>query len=247
MHALVSGAGIADPALGYRLHAHRRVVLAGDAAHCASPVSGMSTTLALAGAPLTGHGDDVGVELVEERRLGLGVLRPAGEVPFDEVGDELLPPHWAELWPSALALAAEPFPAGARVLEIGCGLGLPALAAARAGADVLATDLSATAVDLVRRSADRNGLDLRAEARSWSDPALEPVDLVLGADLLYGHRNVVELLEVLPPLAPEVWLTDPGRPLAPEFLAAARTTWTVTSRPTGQEGVALHRLVRGST
>jgi predicted nicotinamide N-methyase len=192
------------------------------------------------------------IELVPERVSLPGgelvVLRPAPgvEVPFDEMGDELLPPHWAEPWPSGIALAqaAEAIPPGTRVLEIGCGLGLPALAAARAGAEVLATDLSTTAIDLVRRSAGRNGLTLRAEARSWSDPALEPVDLVLGADLLYGHRNVVELGEVLPRLAPQVWLTDPGRPLAPEFLAAARPAWSVTSRPTAQEGVTLYRLAR---
>ncbi|GAA4536158.1 class I SAM-dependent methyltransferase [Pseudonocardia xishanensis] len=177
------------------------------------------------------------MEVVEESVGGLVVVRPAGDVPFDEVGDELLPPHWAELWPSAIALAEAPFPAGARVVELGCGLGLPSLAAARAGADVLATDLSATAVGLVRRSATRNGLTLRAEARSWT--AVEGTfDLVLCADLLYGHRNVTELREVLPRLAPEVWLTDPGRPLAGELLA----DWHVESAPTGRPGVTLHRL-----
>ena len=179
------------------------------------------------------------MEVVEESVGGLILLRPADEVPFDEVGDELLPPHWAELWPSAIALAEAPFPAGARVLELGCGLGLPSLAAARAGADVLATDRSVTAVELVRRSADRNGLTLRAEARSWT--AVEGgFDLVLCADLLYGHRNVAELREVLPRLAPEVWLTDPGRPLAHELLA----DWRVRTTPTARPGVALHRLTR---
>ncbi|WP_433505700.1 class I SAM-dependent methyltransferase [Pseudonocardia halophobica] len=195
------------------------------------------------------------IEVVQESLALPGgeivVVRPAPgiEVPFDELGDELLPPHWAEIWPSGIALAhaAAAIPSGTRVLEIGCGLGLPALAAARAGADVLATDLSSTAIGLVRRSAELNDLGLRAVARSWSDPASAPVDLVLGADLLYGHRNVVELLAVLPRLAREVWLTDPGRPLAPEFLADARATWTVTSRPTGQDGVTLHSLTRDTT
>lgn len=177
------------------------------------------------------------MRVVEERHLGLRVLRPAEEPPFDEVGDELLPPHWARLWPSALALADSRFAAGTRVLEIGCGLGLPALAAARAGSDVTAVDLSPTAVDLVRRSAALNGLTLRAEARSWTDLHGE-WDLVLAADVLYGHRNVVELREVLPRLAPEVWLTDPGRPLTPELLA----DWDVSSAARGD--VTLHRLRR---
>jgi predicted nicotinamide N-methyase len=178
------------------------------------------------------------VRLVEERHLGITVLRPAEEPPFDAVGDELLPPHWAELWPSAIALADNDFPAGARVLEIGCGLGLPALAAARAGCTVTAIDLSPTAIDLVRRSAARSGLTLTARACSWTVLDGE-WDLVLAADVLYGHRNVVELREVLPRLAAEVWLTDPGRPLAPELLA----DWDVTSEPRGE--VTLHRLRRG--
>ncbi|GAA1869121.1 hypothetical protein GCM10009836_57110 [Pseudonocardia ailaonensis] len=185
---------------------------------------------------------DLEWDVVELAGGRLRFLRPAPgtDVPFDEVGDELLPPHWAQLWPSGieLARAAEGIAPGTRVLEIGCGLGLPSLAAARAGADVLATDLSTTAVDLVRRSASGT---LRAVAHSWTEVAGR-VDLVLGADLLYGHRNVVELLEVLPRLAPQVWLTDPGRPLAPEFLAAAADRWTVTSHPTEAPGVTRHVL-----
>src|SRR5215210_3832117 len=59
-------------------------------------------------------------------------------------------PWWARLWPSGTALAraleAEPPRPGARVLELGCGLALPSLAAARAGAEVLATDGSTDAV-----------------------------------------------------------------------------------------------------
>ncbi|WP_220187778.1 hypothetical protein, partial [Pseudonocardia pini] len=93
------------------------------------------------------------------------------------------------------------------------------------------------------RSAALNGLTVHAEALSWCDVAGD-WDLVLAADVLYGHRNVVELGEVLPRLAPQVWLTDPGRPLAAEFLAAARPTWTHTAAPTDRSGVTLHRLHR---
>ena len=51
---------------------------------------------------------------------------------FEE--DEFMP-YWAELWPSGLALAGYVGRldlAGRRVLEVGCGLGLPSLAAALA-------------------------------------------------------------------------------------------------------------------
>lgn len=51
------------------------------------------------------------------------------------------------------------FRPGDRVLEIGCGTGLEALALAERGVRVVATDLSRDMVDLVRRKADSRGLD----------------------------------------------------------------------------------------
>ena len=46
-------------------------------------------------------------------------------------------PYWATPWPSGAVLAGavadDPPPAGARVLELGCGLGLPSIVAARGG------------------------------------------------------------------------------------------------------------------
>ncbi len=89
-------------------------------------------------------------DLVEESVTVAGrelhLLRPRDpEALIDEgafAQDEFLP-YWAELWPSAHALtevlcARELH--GVRVLELGCGLGLPSLAAAALGAQVTATD-----------------------------------------------------------------------------------------------------------
>src|SRR5262249_39836429 len=52
-------------------------------------------------------------------------------------------PYWATAWPSGRRLAevlADERLDGMRVLELGCGLGLAAVVAARRGADVTATD-----------------------------------------------------------------------------------------------------------
>jgi predicted nicotinamide N-methyase len=140
-------------------------------------------------------------------------------------------PYWAELWPSGLALArrvAVRALHGARTLELGCGLGLPSLAAALAGGRVLATDWSPQAIELLRDNANANGIALEAERADWSAPEalLEraPWDLVLGADLLYERRNADILLPLLPRLlgpASELLLADPGRPPAGPFLEAA--------------------------
>ena len=111
---------------------------------------------------------------------------------------------------------------GLRVLELGCGLGLPSLTAALRGGDVLATDWAEDAIELLRRNAERNGVLLRLARVRWSDPdpllRAAPWDLVLGADLLYEARNAEQLAELLPELGGEVLLAEPGRPYAKEFL-----------------------------
>jgi len=192
--------------------------------------------------------------LVEETvRLGdreVALLRPPSadalidEEAFDE--DEFLP-YWAELWPSGLALARAVSALdlrGARVLELGAGLGLPSLAAAAGGADVLATDWAEDAVELLRANAKRNGIALRAAIVRWDEPEPllrdAPWTLVLGADLLYERRNADQLLELLPRLGDDLLLADPGRPFAKGFLERAVARWEVATETDGT--MALHRL-----
>ena len=164
--------------------------------------------------------------------LGLDILRPpSAEELIDEAAfdDEEFLPYWAELWPSGLALAREVSRRelrGLKVLELGCGLGLPSLAAAARGADVLATDWAEDATELLRRNAERNGIFLRVARVRWSEPEpllrAAPWDLVLGADLLYEARNAEQLADLLPRLGGEILLAEPGRPYAKEFLERFR-------------------------
>jgi len=167
----------------------------------------------------------------------LAILRPrSAEALLDEEAferEEFLP-YWAELWGSGEELSeavAELDVAGLRIVELGCGLALPSLAAAAGGAHVLATDWSPDAIELVRGNARRNGLELDAEIVRWSEPRAiverAPWDLVLAADVLYERRNVDELLELLPLLGETVLLADPGRPHAKEFWARAAGVWDV--------------------
>ena len=197
------------------------------------------------------------MDLVEEQlelagRL-LTVRRPPDpEALLDERAfehEEFLP-YWAEVWPSGLVLAhavgALPL-AGKRALELGCGLGLPSLAAAARGAEVTATDWAPDAIELLRSNAERNGLELRAEIVRWEEPEPllrdAPWDLVLAADVLYERRNVEPLLTLLPALGPEILLADPSRPHAKAFLDAAAQRWRIeTTRDPEHARVAVHRL-----
>jgi predicted nicotinamide N-methyase len=156
-------------------------------------------------------------------------------------------PYWAVLWRSGVALAGEVDRAeltGARVVELGCGLGVPSLAAARAGAEALATDAEREALELVERNARENGLAVETAIADWGRPGelveRAPFDLVLAADVLYQRQSVAPLLRLLPRLAPEAWIADPGRPAADAFLEQARRRWRVETMSRGV--VSVHRL-----
>ena len=166
--------------------------------------------------------------LLDRIRVGdveLELLRPAAPDALIDEGafadDEFLP-YWAELWPAATALAqALPDVSGLRVVELGCGLGLPSLVAAARGADVTATDWAADAIELLRENAARNGLQLRAERWDWREPRAEHYDLALAADVLYERRNVEPLVARFRELAPVAYVGLAGRPYESEFLRCA--------------------------
>jgi predicted nicotinamide N-methyase len=166
-------------------------------------------------------------ELVEQRVLvgevELSLLRPRNpEALLDEeafADDEFLP-YWAELWPAGLALA-EALPAelgGVRVIELGCGLGIPSLVAAARGAEVTAIDWAAEAIALLHTNAVANGLAVDAQVRDWRELGGGDYDLALAADVLYEERNIGPLTALLPRLAPEALLALAGRPNEAAFL-----------------------------
>jgi predicted nicotinamide N-methyase len=159
-------------------------------------------------------------------------------------------PYWAELWPSSVALArtvAAHALRGARTLELGCGLGLPSIAAARAGGRVVATDWSPDALRFTSDNAARNGVRLDTALVDWRAPEAiverGPWSLVLGSDVLYEARNVDQMIDLLPRLVDgtgEIWIADPGRQTSMDFLERAERDWT--RRTTEVDRIEIHRL-----
>jgi predicted nicotinamide N-methyase len=178
--------------------------------------------------------------------------REAAALP-DAGGVEWAPiaPYWSVLWRSGVALAREldgVALGGLRIVELGCGLAVPSIAAARGGATVLATDSCADALALVAHNARRNDVRIETATVDWAEPeelaGRAPFDLVLAADVLYERASVASLLSLLPRLAPQAWLADPDRPAAAAFLEQAGRRWSVVETRV-RDVVRLHRLQLG--
>ncbi|HEU0016436.1 MAG TPA: methyltransferase domain-containing protein [Longimicrobium sp.] len=196
-------------------------------------------------------------------RVDVVLPRAADELidPDDFDRDERLP-YWADLWPSARALARHlrevEYEAAGGALELGCGVALPSLALRSRGVDVLATDWYADALRFAEVNAARNGLGpLRTALLDWRDPPRGwRYPLVIAADVLYEQRNAEALAALLPRVtAPggTVLVADPGRIYARGFFnEMAMAGWTVPevdardepSAPSAHSRVRIHRLRR---
>jgi predicted nicotinamide N-methyase len=196
-----------------------------------------------------------------EQQIAIGDLRLVIQRPADAAAlvseeafgvDEYLP-YWAELWPSGLALAhhlSRMDLCGLAVLELGCGLALPSMVAARRGAATVATDWSQDAIEQLVRNAERNAAVLTTRCADWSDPlAFEAAafDLVVAADVLYEKRNARPVLNTIARAlrrGGQAIVADPGRRHAPDALGTARRDgWAVSSVPDDRlPNGALHTL-----
>ena len=148
----------------------------------------------------------------------------------DYVMDERLP-YWADLWPSAQVLAGEVRTLrlrGQRVLELGCGLGLVAIGATLAGAEVTATDYYEDALLFAKLNVlDASGRAIATRMVNWVDmPAdLGRFDVVLASDVLYEHRYAPLVANAIASTlvrGGEAIVADPGRIALDAFLDECR-------------------------
>ncbi len=143
--------------------------------------------------------------------------------------DERLP-YWAELWHSAVALAAfltenrVPL-AGRRVLEIGCGLALPGILAAASGAHVTCSDFEEHARLAATINIRQNlpGVAVNVRHMDFRHPPEERWPLILAADVIYEKRFVKPLADFLDQVLQTdgtVLLAEPNRVIAIPFFEA---------------------------
>ena len=117
--------------------------------------------------------------------------------------DPETPPYWALTWIGARALAARlaaaPAPATARVLDLGCGLGLAGVVAGRSGASITFADHIDAALDFAEASARYHGLvDFHGCLIDFTKDSLaDRFDLILAADVVYEPADYAPLVAFL--------------------------------------------------
>ena len=148
-----------------------------------------------------------------------------------ECGERCEPPFWSIVWPGALAFVRALADGTVELrdralLDVGCGGGVAALAAVRAGARrVVANDIAPAALFVAGRNAAAHGLGLELDGRdrltgvaAGTGNGGGSFDVVLAADLFYQRSRAVGLLDGLRAwvrAGSEVLLADGGRPFAP--------------------------------
>jgi predicted nicotinamide N-methyase len=164
----------------------------------------------------------LGVPLVPEIRLHLAEESlPIWQSTEEELGAmNLPPPYWAFAWAGGQALARylldnPSLIAGQRVLDIGAGSGLVAIAAAKAGAArVLAADIDAFALAAIELNAAANDVDVEKTGEDLLDTSPSTFDVVLAGDLFYERplaERVLTFVETATTRGALVFAGDPRR------------------------------------
>jgi predicted nicotinamide N-methyase len=152
---------------------------------------------------------------------------PATQKRFEE--DEYMP-YWGQPWPAGVMLAETIMGGeaglGRSAVEVGCGIGLVSVAAARMGWTVTASDYDDDALAFTELNAERNGVKLadckRIDYRRPLDSAA--YDCVMGADLTYEQRACEPVARwIASGLKPQglALISDPNRSAGDSFVGHA--------------------------
>jgi predicted nicotinamide N-methyase len=160
--------------------------------------------------------------LVPEIRLYLATESvPIWQKTEDQLGQmNVPPPFWAFPWAGGQALARyvldhPELVAGKRVLDLGCGSGLTAIAPMLAGAkSVLAADIDEIALVAVAINAAANGVVIKTTAADLLAAPPGAYDVILVGDLFYERQladRVLVYIEAAVKRGAVVLIGDPKR------------------------------------
>ena len=143
----------------------------------------------------------------------------------DELGEmNVPPPYWAFAWAGGQAMARylldnPTICDGRPVLDLGCGSGISAIAAAKTGAaGILASDIDSLALAAAELNAKANSVDVRTTSRDLlSDPSRDEFVIIIG-DLFYEREladRVIAFINSAKADGSVVFIGDPQRSYFP--------------------------------
>jgi predicted nicotinamide N-methyase len=162
------------------------------------------------------------------------------------------PPFWAAVWPAAALLARVllDHPAwvdGRRVIDIGGGSGVAAIAASRSGAaPVIVNDIDGAALEAALLNADVNGVRVEVLQRDLTEqqPTFGEGDVLMASDVFYEEqpsRRLLALLELSRTRGARVLISDGGRAFSPGARSSVLAE-AVLPVNEGLEGVSERRV-----
>jgi len=145
-------------------------------------------------------------------------------------------PYWAYPWAGGVVLARHLLDrpatvAGRRVLDLGAGSGLVAIAAAKAGAiEVTAIDIDPNAIAAIGLNAAVNGVKIAATAADIIEDTPPETDLLVVGDLFYDPAlalRVMAFLRRCQDAGIDVLIGDPERAYLPQDQLERIATYAV--------------------
>jgi predicted nicotinamide N-methyase len=120
--------------------------------------------------------------------------------------NDILPedcPYFGQIWAASRSLATEVSRLdlkGKTSLEVGCGLALPSIIAAKKGAICAAIDIHPDVFAFIEATLEKNALPgaINFRRENWTQfTADEKFDLILGSDILYENQHPSNIAEFL--------------------------------------------------
>ena len=168
------------------------------------------------------------------------------------LGEDGVQPYWAYGWAGGTVLARyildhPEIIAQKRVLDLGTGSGIVAIAAMKAGAAyVTAVDIDPYAITAAELNAEANGVEIEFTCEDRLDGPAPDTDLILVSDLFYDKTTAERLTAFLMTCDAEILVGDPGRAYLPRDRLSRVAEYDVPDFGVGHTGKpsAVYRFLK---